>query len=139
MDKNSDKNTFFSPKRIFEFNGKMMDFTMPRVMGILNVTPDSFYDGSGRQGCKEQGVWRQGTDWELWTMRKVEQMVEEGAYIIDIGAVSTRPGAMEVSIEEEKRRLMPVLKEVRKKYPEIIISIDTYRAEIARYRCRGRC
>ncbi|MBW6461073.1 MAG: dihydropteroate synthase, partial [Bacteroidales bacterium] len=61
-----------------------------------------------------------------------EQMLEDGAYIIDIGAVSTRPGAAEVSVEEEKRRLMPPLKEIRKSFPELIISVDTYRAEIAR-------
>jgi dihydropteroate synthase len=64
-------------------------------------------------------------------MAKVDRMLQEGAYIIDIGAVSTRPGAAEVSPEEEKNRLMPVLKEIRKVYPGIIISVDTYRAEIA--------
>jgi dihydropteroate synthase len=137
MDKNSDKNTSFSPNRIFDFNGRIMDFTTPRVMGILNITPDSFYEGSreaGRHGSMEAG--RQGTaNWELQTanyMRKVGQMVKEGAYIIDIGAVSTRPGAADVSMVEEQRRLVPVLKEIRKEYPDIIISIDTFRAEIAR-------
>lgn len=118
MDKNSDKNTSFSPKRIFEFNGKRMDFSRPRVMGILNITHDSFYDG----GRGEEGKRRE----------KVEQMVSEGAYIIDIGAVSTRPGAAEVSVEEEKRRLIPVLKEIRAAYQGIILSVDTYRAEIAK-------
>lgn len=118
MDKNSDKNTSFSPKRIFEFNGKRMDFSRPRVMGILNITHDSFYDG----GKGEEGKRRE----------KVEQMVSEGAYIIDIGAVSTRPGAAEVSVEEEKRRLIPVLKEIRTAYQGIILSVDTYRAEIAK-------
>jgi dihydropteroate synthase len=128
MDKSSDKNTFFSPKRVFEFHGKIMDFTKPRVMGILNVTPDSFYDwkigrlddlGSGSLG-----------DLEIWRNR-YEEMISEGAYIIDIGAVSTRPGAAEVSVGKEKNRLLPVLREIRKKHPGIIISIDTYRAEIA--------
>jgi dihydropteroate synthase len=118
MDKNSDKNTSFSPKRIFEFNGKRMDFSRPRVMGILNITHDSFYDG----GRGEEGKRRE----------KVEQMVSEGASIIDIGAVSTRPGAAEVSVEEEKRRLIPVLKEIRAAYQGIILSVDTYRAEIAK-------
>jgi dihydropteroate synthase len=115
MDNSSDKNTSFSPKRIFDFNGKIMDFTTPRVMGILNVTPDSFYDG------KTIGLYD----------GKTERLIREGSYIIDIGAVSTRPGALEVSMVEEKRRLVPVLKSIRKEYPEIIISIDTYRAEIA--------
>jgi dihydropteroate synthase len=124
MNENRDKNTSFSKMRVFDFNGKMMDFTKPRVMGILNVTPDSFYDG--RTVRREDGK----------TVRlyedKVKKMVEEGAYIIDIGAVSTRPGAEEVSIEEEKRRLFPVLDSVRKEFPGIIISVDTFRAEIAR-------
>jgi dihydropteroate synthase len=144
MDKNSDKITSFSPKRIFDFNGKIVDFTTPRVMGIVNVTPDSFYDGSGEAGKRGSGEARKqgsvdagnrGTaNWELRTgnyMQKVGQMASEGAYIIDIGAVSTKPGAAEVSIEEERARLLPVLKEIRKEYPDIIISIDTYRAEIA--------
>ena len=124
MDKNSDKNTSFSPKRAFDFNGKIMDFSKPRVMGILNITPDSFYNGSRESwgpGGMEAGKWR----------AKVEQMVSEGAYIIDIGAVSTRPGAAEVSAEEENRRLMPVLKDIRKEFPDVILSIDTFRAEIA--------
>jgi dihydropteroate synthase len=115
MAKNSDKSTFFSSKRIFEYNGKRMDFNVPRVMGILNVTPDSFYDG-----------FRSSPPVPL-----CNEMISQGAYIIDIGAVSTRPGAAEVSITEEKRRLLPVLKEIRKEYPDIIISIDSYRAEIA--------
>jgi dihydropteroate synthase len=146
MDKNFDKNTFFSPKRIFEFNGKRMDFTTPRVMGIVNVTPDSFYDG-GERGSGEawrhggMGAWRHGGmeagkrgGMEAWRHGGGEagKMIEAGAYIIDIGAVSTRPGAAEVTGEEEKRRLFPILKEVRKAYPDVIISIDTYRAEIAR-------
>jgi len=126
MNKNRDKSTFFSPKRIFDFNGKRMDFTTPRVMGILNVTPDSFYDGA--RGRLDD--WTIGRLVEF--MCKVDDMIREGAYIIDIGAVSTRPGASEVTGEEEKRRLLPVLKEIRKVYPTIIISIDTYRAEIAR-------
>jgi len=139
MDKNRDKNTFFSATRVFDFNGKMMDFTRPRVMGILNVTPDSFYDGfstsppvplsKSERGNRGQGV--KGGEVETW-LTKAEAIVQEGAYIIDIGAVSTRPGAPEVTVEEEKRRLFPVLKELRKSYPDVIISIDTYRAEIAR-------
>jgi dihydropteroate synthase len=123
MVKNSNKITSFSPKRIFNFNGKIMDFNEPRVMGILNVTPDSFYDGKRVRLYDGKTVGRYED--------KVEQMVREGAYIIDIGAVSTRPGAMEVSFGEEKKRLFPVLKKVRKNYPGIIISIDTYRSEIA--------
>lgn len=124
MDKISDKNTSFSLKRIFEFNGKTMDLTLPKVMGIVNVTPDSFYDDktAGLYDGRTVGLYE----------NKAEKMARDGAYIIDIGAVSTRPGAPEVSIAEEKRRLVPVLKAVRKEHPEVIISTDTYRAEIAR-------
>ena len=117
MTENVGKGKGFSKNTLFEFNGKAMDFSQPRVMGILNVTPDSFYDGDRV---------------EKWKGDRVEKMVGEGAYIIDIGAVSTRPGAAEVSMEEEVERLLPVLKEIRKEYPNLIISVDTYRAEIAR-------
>src|SRR5512138_1534891 len=98
MDKSSDKNTSFSPKRIFEFNGKIMDFTTPRVMGIVNVTPDSFYDWKigrfgdlGIGGLEDWGI-GELEDLEIGRDR-VHEMISEGAYIIDIGAVSTRPGA----------------------------------------------
>jgi len=127
MEKNQDKNKAFSEKRIFDYNGKKFDFSVPRVMGIVNVTPDSFYK-AGRLGGKEAWGHGGGEDWCMM----VERMILEGAYIIDIGGVSTRPGAAEVSEEEEKRRILPVLKELRKTFPEIIISIDTYRSEIAR-------
>jgi dihydropteroate synthase len=127
MDKKDDKNTSFYRKRIFEYNGKQMDFSVPRVMGIVNVTPDSFYR-AGRHGGME--AWGHG-GMEAW-LDIVEEMNTGGAYIIDIGAVSTRPGAVEVSGEEEKRRFLPVLKEIRKSFPEIIISVDTFRADIAR-------
>jgi dihydropteroate synthase len=134
MDNTSDKNTSFSPKRIFDFNGKVMDFTSPRVMGIVNVTPDSFYDGgreAGNRGGKEAGKRGSGEAGKQGS-REAGKMMEEGAYMIDIGAVSTRPGATEVNSEEERKRLLPVLRRIRKEYPDIIISIDTYRAEIAR-------
>ncbi|NTV83232.1 MAG: dihydropteroate synthase [Bacteroidales bacterium] len=123
MDKNNDKNTSFSQKRIFDYNGKQMDFSVPRVMGIVNVTPDSFYEDKTVRlyDGKTAGLYED----------KIGQLVNEGAYIIDIGAVSTRPGADEVSIEEEKRRILPVLKEMRKSFPDVIISIDTFRSEIA--------
>jgi len=89
------------------------------VMAILNVTPDSFYDG---------GVNVTERTW----LQKVEQHITDGAEIIDIGAVSTRPGAKEVSEEEELERLIPVIKSISKHFPEIILSIDTYRSEVAR-------
>ncbi|MBP6871093.1 MAG: dihydropteroate synthase [Bacteroidales bacterium] len=148
MIKKVDKNTSFSETKVFEYNGKTMDFRVPRVMGIVNVTPDSFYDltigrlddlavgrlddlAVGRLDDSAVGGFKDLIGRLDYLMGRVKEMADSGAYIIDIGAVSTRPGAPEVSVEEEKSRLLPVLKEVRKSFPEIIISIDTYRSEIA--------
>jgi dihydropteroate synthase len=140
MEKNSDKGKGFSQKKIFEYNGKTMDLTRPRVMGILNLTPDSFYEASRtsppgpldlrfRGDLLEKG--KRGIGGEGGEVEKAEQMLLAGASIIDLGAVSTRPGAAEVDVEEEKRRLLPALKDIRKSFPDAIISIDTYRAEVA--------
>ena len=128
------KNTSFSSKQFFEYNGKKMDFTIPRVMGIVNVTPDSFYGLSiGRLDDLAVGRLDDLAVGRLDDLLlEVERMILEGAYIIDIGGVSTRPGAAEVTEEEEKRRIEPVLKEIRKAFPDIIISVDTFRSEIAR-------
>ena len=88
-------------------------------MGILNVTPDSFYDG---------GMYK-----EIYSaLKKVECMMEEGADIIDIGGESTRPYSDPVSVEEEMERVIPVVKAVREKFPEAVISVDTYKAEVAK-------
>ncbi len=91
----------------------------PLIMGILNLTPDSFYDGGSYQKKEEY-------------MHKAESMIFEGADILDIGAVSTRPNAPQVSAEEEWNRIYHPLKEVRKTFPSCIISVDTWRAEIAK-------
>lgn len=99
--------------------GKLIDLSAPLVMGILNVTPDSFYDGSCYNG-------------ELAIGNRIEQILEEGAAIIDLGAMSTKPGAAEVSVEEEMKRLKPALKMINKYFPEAVVSVDTYRASIAR-------
>jgi dihydropteroate synthase len=127
MSENARKGKGISRNTLFQFNGKDMDFSSPRVMGILNITPDSFYDGGRYFGEEER--WKGGKV-ERWK-DDVEQMIRDGAYIVDIGAVSTRPGAAKVSTEDEKSRLLPVLREIRKKYPKLIVSIDTYRVEIA--------
>jgi dihydropteroate synthase len=87
-------------------------------MGILNLTPDSFYDGGKYNSDKD-------------LLQKVEIMLKEGANIIDIGAASTRPGASEISEEEEIKRLIPNIKKISKHFPEAIISVDTYRSKIA--------
>jgi dihydropteroate synthase len=95
-----------------------LDLTSPVVMGILNITPDSFYDG-GRYVMPENA------------MMRCEEMLEQGAAILDLGAVSTRPGATQPTVEEEWNRLRPVLEEVRGAFPSVLVSIDTYRSEIA--------
>jgi dihydropteroate synthase len=99
--------------------GKLLDISSPLVMGILNVTPDSFYDG---------GKFSEESDRKA----KVEKMLSEGAAIIDIGAVSSRPGASEISEDVEWERLLPVLRMMQQHYPAAIVSVDTFRAEIAR-------
>ena len=108
------QDTIFSEKiaRIFNPNGEAM------VMGILNITPDSFHDG---------GKYLSEKEWLLQT----ERMVSEGADIIDIGGQSTRPGAIIISEEEEETRLIPVVKSVGKHFPELLISVDTFRSSVA--------
>lgn len=102
-----------------QVRGRLLDFSVPRVMGILNATPDSFYAGS-----------RKTTEADI-AQRAVE-IVEQGAAIIDVGAFSTRPGAEEVSAEEEANRLRFALGVVRRECPDAIVSVDTYRPAIAR-------
>ncbi len=96
-----------------------LDLSKPAVMGILNVTPDSFYDG-GRYIAVESAL------------NQAEKMILAGAKIIDIGAVSTRPGSKGVSVEEEWNRLKDIIEVLREKFPKTILSVDTYRSEIAR-------
>lgn len=99
------------------YNGKILNLEKPAVMGILNITSDSFYDGGKYKTQKD-------------ILIQCEKMLSEGAAIIDIGAVSTRPGADKVSEENEIARLLPVLKIIRKYFSDAIISIDTYRSSI---------
>ena len=100
-------------------NGRLIDLSEPQVMGILNVTPDSCYAGS-------HGVT------EGYIIDRIHQIMNEGASIIDIGACSTRPGADEVSMEEEMSRLRMGLELIRKHRPDAIVSVDTYRADVAK-------
>lgn len=101
--------------------GNLMDFRSPKVMGIVNVTPDSFYGGSRVETAEA-------------VRRRVAEMRSDGADIIDIGGFSSRPGASDVSPEEEYNRLAGGLEAVRIEWPEAIVSVDTFRAEVAR-RC----
>ena len=99
--------------------GKLVDLSSPKIMGILNLTPDSFYDG---------GKYKD----EAAILNQVERMLNEGATFIDMGAYSSRPGAEHVSEDEEKRRLLPILELVLKNFPKAHISIDTFRSGMAR-------
>lgn len=100
--------------------GRLVDLSRPLVMGILNVTPDSFYQGSRKQT-------------EVEIAQRTNQIIEEGGVMIDVGAFSTRPGAFEVTEEEEMDRLRRALAIVRRERPEAIVSVDTYRPRVARH------
>jgi len=112
------KDTFFSKKYTLNCRGKLINLSTPLVMGILNITPDSFYDG-GKYITEEQ------------ILKKTGQMIRDGASIIDVGAYSSRPGAAEISVDEEIGRLAPALGAIRKRYQDIIISVDTLRSSVA--------
>ena len=114
------KDTFFSKIRSLNCGGKLLDLSIPKVMGVLNVTPDSFYDG-GKYYSSDKII------------DQVNKMIEDGADIIDIGGISTRPGSQSISEEEELKRIIPAIKLVREFHPETIISVDTYRSGIARH------
>ncbi|SEQ87380.1 dihydropteroate synthase [Hyunsoonleella jejuensis] len=98
--------------------GKLIDLSNPKVMGVLNVTPDSFYDG---------GTYTN----EGSILKQVERMLREGATFIDVGAYSSRPNADHVSEDEELRRILPIIHLILDKFPETLISIDTFRSKIA--------
>ncbi|MDA3780100.1 MAG: dihydropteroate synthase [Bacteroidales bacterium] len=112
------KDTFFFKKTTINCNGQLLDLSKPKIMGILNITPDSFYDG-GKHNNEDK------------ILQSIDKHLDDGADIIDIGAYSSRPGANDVSEETELERLFYALDIVRKKYPNIIISVDTYRSRIA--------
>ena len=99
-------------------DGNLMDFSVPKIMGILNLTPDSFYDG---------GIFN--TDKKI--LSHVEKMISEGVDIIDVGGYSSKPGAKNISQEEELKRVIPYIVLIKKNYPEIPISIDTFRSLVA--------
>lgn len=100
--------------------GKLIDLATPKVMGILNCTPDSFYVGSRKQ-----------TEHDI--AERANQIIQEGGTMIDVGAFSTRPGAKEVSEEEEMARLKDALQVVRREQPDAVVSVDTYRPNVARH------
>ena len=108
-------------------NGKLIDLSKPKVMGILNVTPDSFFDG---------GKYNNPTA----ILNHVEKMLSEGATFIDVGAYSSRPGAKHISEEEELKRMIPVIELLIREFPNLLISVDTFRSEIAKQSIhKGAC
>lgn len=109
----------FSKAKYVNVNGRLLDLSSPCVMGILNITPDSFYAGSRMQ-----------TEAEI--ARRTEQILQEGAAIIDVGAYSSRPNAEHVSAREEMERLRGGLEMLRRVAPDAVVSVDTFRADVAR-------
>jgi dihydropteroate synthase len=113
------KNTFFQSKRTLNCRGKIINLSTPVVMGIMNLTPDSFYDGGRYKN-------------DLDIIKHADRMLQEGAAILDVGAASSRPGASLIDPEKEKKRLIPALELVLKNFPDAIVSVDTYNASTAR-------
>ncbi len=111
---------YINSKQYINCNGKLLDISQPKVMGILNITPDSFFDGGKYQTSES-------------IEKRVQNMLTDGADIIDIGAYSSRPGAVHISTQEEKQRLASALEIIRKNFPDLILSIDTFRSEIAQF------
>ena len=112
------KDTFLNRKVTLNSNGKLIDLSSPAVMAILNLTPDSFYSQSRINHIDE-------------ALKRTATFINEGAQFIDIGAYSSRPGAADVSETEELQRLIPFVEAIAKNFPEITISIDTFRAKVA--------
>lgn len=111
-------NKFLKRKNTVTLDGKILDLSRPVVMGILNVTPDSFFDGGKYKTEKK-------------VLKRAEDILEQGGSVIDIGALSTQPGSEGISTKDEIDRLLPAVKAVRKTFPEAFVSIDTYRSWVA--------
>ncbi len=109
---------FLKRKSTIQVGDKQIDLSIPVVMGIVNITPDSFYDGGKYEDETEM-------------LKAVEKMVEDGVSIVDVGAISTRPGAENISTKGELVRLLPAVKAIRENFPEVIMSIDTFRSWVA--------
>lgn len=114
-----DKDTFLNRKTTLNLKGELFDLTRPCVMGILNVTPDSFYQGS-RNTTVENAI------------QMAQTMLDEGAKMLDIGGYSSRPGAKEISTQEEADRILPVIEAISQRSPGVYLSVDTFRGQVAR-------
>ena len=113
------KDTFFRKKMTLNAGGKLIDLQTPLVMGIINITPDSFFAESRKANAAD-------------AIKQAGKMLADGADILDIGAYSTRPGATDISVQEETDRLMPVVEAIVARYPDAILSIDTFRSAVAK-------
>ncbi|HYG17330.1 MAG TPA: dihydropteroate synthase [Ohtaekwangia sp.] len=116
--KSAAESKLFSTNKTLNVHGRLVDLGRPRVMGIMNVTPDSFYGGS-----------RFNTDTEI--LKNAEKMIRDGAMFIDVGGHSTRPGAPEISVQEELSRVVQAIRLISKNFPDTLISIDTFRSAVA--------
>ena len=112
------KDTFFHKKVTLNAGGKLLDLSTPQVMGIINLTPDSFFADSRKQSVDS-------------ALQQAGKMLTDGAAFLDIGAYSSRPGAADISIQEEMDRLLPVVEAITNAYPDAILSVDTFRAQVA--------
>lgn len=112
------KDTFFQKKHTINAGGKLIDLSVPKAMGIINITPDSFYAGSRKPTIED-------------ALQQAKKMLEEGANFLDIGAYSSRPGAEDISIQEETDRLLPLVEAIISNHPEAVLSVDTFRSKVA--------
>jgi dihydropteroate synthase len=112
------KDTFFHKKTTLNAGGKLIDLSTPRVMGIINLTPDSFYADSRHPAVAD-------------ALQQAEKMLADGATFLDLGAYSSRPGADDISVQEEADRLLPVVEAIVACFPDAVLSIDTFRASVA--------
>ena len=119
MPKISVEDSYFHSKNSIRISDNLFSLAIPKVMGIINCTPDSFYEGSRYETIK--GI-----------LTQTEKFISEGVDIIDIGGYSTRPGAFNIPLTEEIERTRKSIAAIRKEFPELIISIDTFRAEVAK-------
>jgi dihydropteroate synthase len=113
------QNTPFSTNKTVNINGRLLDLTIPKIMGVLNVTPDSFYDGG--KFIAEEAI-----------ILQVDKMLSAGADFIDVGGYSSRPGAADISEDEEKSRSVRAIELIARQFPNAIISIDTFRSGVAK-------
>lgn len=118
-EKSSIEDRLFPQKYTLQIKGRLISLEKPKVMGILNITPDSFFEGSRVQNQESQLLDRAG------------KMIEDGADFLDLGGYSTRPGAAEVSIAEEIDRVIPAISLLKKHFPDTILSVDTFRSQVA--------